>query len=461
MDDSRSREQSARMRGVLGTFASKGATVLYAGMEEKASFAQVLVQAGSPEGLPADVVEFCLFGDEGNWPTCGTNRNALLLATAGELFVMADDDTAYQSIASVEHDNNLALTSLNDLTDIRYFDDRAELSAAVHAADVGILSCHEKLLGRSVPGCLSGIGPDCTLEAVEIGPELAYRLRRTPAAVRATMSGYWGDSGMGSPNAAFELLGESRELAMRSKADYVRAKTSREVFRSVPRYTISGGSLFMTMSAGFDNRTLLPPFIPVGRGEDGLFSLTMQACVDGSLIGHLPLAVSHAPDELRRFPPGAFLDPTPRLAETVAAAMSSFTPAPGPRSVSSRLAAMGRHLMDLSSLSTSDFEDQLRTSWLSAAGRYIGFLEHLLDLYHGQPDYWAKDVLSFIEIFGDFVVNGSPAVPLELREGPVEQARESCRRLVGKFGELLYWWPVIDGAAKRLRDAGTQLVRRL
>jgi hypothetical protein len=41
----------------------------------------------------------------------------------------------------------------------------------------------------------------------------------------------------------------------------------------------------------------------------------------------------------------------------------------------------------------------------------------------------------------------------------VQQAKESCRRLVREFGELLQWWPVIYDAAKRLKADGIRLVR--
>ncbi len=462
VDDSRMEKQGEKMRGILGPFTSQGAKVFYAGMEEKAGYARALVRAGSPEGLPADVVEFCLFGDGGDWPTYGTNRNAALLATAGELFVMCDDDIVYESVTHMEPDNSLTLTSLNDPTVLQFFADRAELTAAVHTADAGVLSCHEKLLGRSIPGCLSSIGSQSALQLGRVGVESARKLFRRPAVVRATMSGYWGDSGMGSPHAALEFLGESRRLAMRSKAEYAKATKSREVFRSVPQYTISDGSLFMTMNAGYDNRVLLPPFLPLGRNEDGLFSMTMRGCVEGALLGHIPLAVHHSPDGVRRFRPNAFLDPTPGLADTIAASMASFSPFSGVRSAADRLTALGRHLMDLGSLETNDFEDQLRTSWLAAAGHSIGSLEHLLDVHKRQPEYWADDMQSLIENLKDFIVHRSPAIPLELCGGQsVEEAKESCKRLVRKFGELLYWWPVIHGAAKRLRDAGTRLARPL
>jgi len=98
--------------------------------------------------------------------------------------------------------------------------------------------------------------------------------------------------------------------------------------------------------------------------------------------------------------------------------------------------------------------------WVASASRYIGYLEYLLDLYHGEPEYWAEDVQLFIEGLTDFTVHQSAAAPRELLETQSpDQAVETCRGVVRRFGELLQWWPVMDGAARRLREAGVRLVR--
>ena len=458
IDGSKSEPQRAKARDLLTSLLSGSAKINYAGMEEKVRFKSELVRAGSAEGLPGDIVDFCLFGDEGFKQSFGANRNAILLATVGELVMMTDDDTVYQPVALGEPGKTLELTSLNDPTILQYFGDRRELLAKVHSADIDILSNHEKLLGRSISGCMSSLGTDCMLEVGRIGPDSARVLRRTSAVVSATMSGIWGDSGMGSPNAALELMGESRDLAIRSQEDYSQAKNSREVLRGVPRNTVSEGSLFMAVNSGLDNRALLPPFLPSGRNEDGIFAMALHVCSENALIGYLPFAILHSPDEVRRFPQGAFLDPAPRIADIIAATIRSFTPSPGHRSLAEDLSTLGKFFVDLGAQEMDDFEDQIRSVWLADVSRYFGFLEYLLDLHHGQPDFWAKDVLSLIENFKKFIMHRSAAAPRELLETQSpDQAMETCRRVVRKFGELLRWWPVIYGAAGKLREAGIRL----
>jgi hypothetical protein len=107
-----------------------------------------------------------------------------------------------------------------------------------------------------------------------------------------------------------------------------------------------------------------------------------------------------------------------------------------------------------------DFKEYVKSGWVAATSRYISYLEDLLDLYHGEPDYWAEDVLSLIEELTDFTLHQSAAAPRELRETQSpEQAMEICRRVVRKYGELLRWWPVVHGTAGALRAEGICLAR--
>ena len=462
LDDSRRKHQDTNLREILAPFTAGGTRVSCAGTEEKSKFADELVRTAKGDRLPQDVVAFALFGDEGFAQTYGANRNALLLNTAGELIVMTDDDTVCQPAAFAESEAALALSSVKDPAVTRFHADRRQLLTSVRAADVDILSWHEKVLGRSVAGCLSALGPDCTLDVECVTPETVHFFEKTSRVVKATASGHWGDAGMDSPYLLLELSGESRDLLTRSKEEYRQAKMSREIFRSVSRYTLSDNAVFMAINAGIDNRSLLPPFLPVGRNEDAIFAMTLHICVEDALIGHLPVAVLHSPMESRAYEPGNSPITAPRLAEIVSAIMSAFNPSPGRASVSERLSSLGKLFVDVGSMKIEDFREYVETVWVAATSRYVGYLEYLLNLYHGQPDYWAEDVQSFIERLIDFTVHHSPAAPRELLEmQSPDQAMETCRRIVRKYGELLQWWPVIDDAARRLREAGIRLAQSI
>ena len=460
VDDSRNGNQNAATAELLAPFAARGSRIFYAGMQEKLRFADELVRAAKGDGLPRDAVAFALFGDDVYTRTCGANRNTFLLAAPGELFVMADDDTLYQAAVLGEPDATLSLSSMRDPTDSRFYADRRELTAAVRAADIDILSCHEKLLGRSIAGCVAALGSGSALDVDMVDPESAHFFGSASRRVKSTASGLWGDSANEAPHMVLELAGESRELLMGSKDRYARAKESREVFRSVSRYTISRGAVFITMNTGIDNRSLLPPFLPVGRNNDGIFAMSLRACAQDAMIGHIPYAVLHSPLESRRYAQDAISIAAPRLSELVQTIARTFRPAPGRPGVTSRLSDFGKLFVDVGSLKMDDFKKYVQAIWVAGASRYIGILEQLLDLHHSRPDYWAHDVTSLIERLTDFTVHQCAAAPRELRERLTpDQAMETCRRMVRRYGEVLQWWPVMYSAAGRLKEAGIRLAR--
>ena len=427
LDDSRDRNQRTKLREVLRLFASRGTKVFAAGMEEKTRFADELIRAAKGDGLPQDPITFALFGDEAFAQTYGANRNSLLLAAPAELSVMTDDDIVCKAAVPGGSASELVLSSMRDPTVCRFYTDRSQLAESVRTTEIDILSCHEKLLGRPIAGCMSTLGSDSALDVERVGPELTSLFQRGSKVVKVTASGSWGDSGMDSPRMMLELGEESRDLLMRSEELYAQAKESREMFRCASSYTISKGVAFATMNVGLDNRLLLPPFLPVGRNEDGIFAMTLHLCVEDALVGHLPVAVFHSPLEPRRYEKGPIPNPAPRLAEVVSSIASTFTPSPGRTGVQERLSELAKLFLDVGSLKVEDFKRHVESTWVAESSRYASFLEYLLDLYHGQPEYWAEDVQSSIDRLMDFTVRGQTGGPAGATAEPF--LRSGCRDL--------------------------------
>jgi hypothetical protein len=460
LDDSRENVQGARLDEMLRPLAVGGTRIFRAGMEEKTWFIGEITSAARGDRLTREVAAFALFGDEGYPQTYGANRNALLLASPGELLIMVDDDIECRCVIPVEQARALVLGQMKSPTPCRFFTDRRHLVDSVHVTEVDILSSNEKMLGRTIAGCLAALGPDSVLDLDRVTPESAHFFGGASRVVRVTVSGSWGDSAMDTPLHVLGMTGESRNALMRSRERYEGAKESREVFRCVPGYTISDGARFVTMNAGVDNRSILPPFLPVGRNEDGVFALMLHLCDEDARVGHIPFAVLHSPMEPRRYEQGAVPIAAPRTADIVLAIMDTFNPLPGRTGVSERLRDLGRLFVDVGSLEINDFKEYIETIWVAAASRTIVYLEDLLRQHRSTPDYWAEDVLSSIEKIADFSVHGSPAAPRELlgKQTP-DQAIETCRRVMRRYGELLQWWPVIYNAARKLREDGIRFVR--
>ena len=69
--------------------------------------------------------------------------------------------------------------------------------------------------------------------------------------------------------------------------------------------------------------------------------MTLRVCAQEALIGHIPFAVLHSPQEARRYAADAVSIAAPRLAEIVPTIMNAFNPSPGHTSVSERLSDLG------------------------------------------------------------------------------------------------------------------------
>ena len=457
-------EKKARTRtcqALAELVVNKGMRILYAGEEEKREFADRVVQKARQEGLPREAVEFALFDPLGIGYTIGANCNSFLLGSVGELSLMIDDDVISRYSLAPKPAERLMLCSSPDPTQIRFFSNRADLLKAVEFTDLCILESHEQLLGHSLSECIRSVGGPGTVDCSGLSPDSVRILEAESGKVVVTMTGVCGDSGMGSPRMFVGLTGENREDLLTTDDQYRSAFVSREVLRAVTRPTVSHGGLLMTMNCGFDNRILLPPFFPVMRGSDGLFAQTLRACWPESAIGHLPIACFHDPQEPRFHVPEESRKSSIRMVDLLILLVQSFQPGRGCRAGEKRLKALGRYLIGLAEMSTSEFIEVLGTLWVAEMSRYIEYLEYLLALYDFQPEYWAEDVSAYIESIKRRIATNR-MIPDDLSghcdEGEVEKL---CQEFVASFGKLLYWWPTIWETATFLKSEGTMMLRLL
>jgi len=462
-DDSVEKKTRTRTYQALAELAvQKGVSFFYAGEEEKQQFADLIVQKARQEGLPREVVEFALFDPFGIDYTVGANCNSFLLGSVGELALMIDDDViSSYSIPPEPSAERLMLCSSSDPTEIRFFSNRADLIKAVEFTDLCIVGSHEQLLGRSLSECIRTAGGPGTVDCSGLSSDSVRILEAEAGRVVVTMTGVFGDSGMGSPRMFVGLTGENREDLLTTEDHYRSAFVSKEVLRAVTRPAVGHTGLLMTMNCGFDNRILLPPFFPVLRGSDGLFAQTLRACRLESMIGYLPIACFHDPQEQRYHNPEDSRNISIRMVDLLILLVQSFQPGGGSGAGEKRLKALGRYLIGLAEMSTSGFVEVLGALWVAEMSRYIQYLEYLLTLYDFQPEYWAEDVSEYIESIKRRITSNR-IIPDDLSghcdEGEVEKL---CQEFVASFGKLLYWWPTIWATARTLKSHGMGILRQL
>jgi FkbH-like protein len=456
VDDSPGADTREAARSAIASLAAaRGATVSYAGRDEKEAFVSALVA----RGLPASTVRFALLPESPRDTTVGANRNALLLHTVGSAILSVDDDTLCRIAAAPQPARGLRAIAGRDPADYWFFSDREAALRGADFVDRDLLAMHEELLGQEVPSVLSSHGAAC-----EGDPALLERLAARGGAVRMTFNGFVGDCGWGAPFGHWfapmgylAMEGASRRRLTASETAYQDAVTSRQVLRVVDRPHLGDASFSMTMFAGLDNRGLLPPFCPVGRGEDLVFGALLTACLPDDVTGHLPWALVHAPIESRRFWTGEMsrtassVDASRILIECIRSAARDE----GARSPEARMRALGAHLKGLGALPRGDFEAHVRER-LSVSNQAL--VDRLGVGLSSAPPWWVDDVERYLAELAKASKRDDYPVALDLSRGrTADEARTAMQELARRFGELLVSWPDLVACARELRERGAGL----
>jgi hypothetical protein len=118
--------------------------------------------------------------------------------------------------------------------------------------------------------------------------------------------------------------------------------------------------------------------------------------------------------------------------------------------------------MRIGGLTDTQYSGFFKELWLADISRNIQHLEELLDTYESSPSFWAADVLKRIEAYQDLALLEDLDIPYELRSGrSPNEARALTRKLFHRFGQLLYWWPVLVEAAREIRESGMSFMTEL
>jgi hypothetical protein len=456
IDDGISREERAVTRdALLALVQESGAEIRYADRQRRQSFAGELA---AEAGVPADVVRFALLGDAAAAITTGAARNSLLIDTAGDLFLMVDDDSVCRVAPCPQAETGLALDARANPTELWFYAGRDAMLRDTRFEELDPLALHETILGRAVADCLPPAGRAADLGLTYASAEFAQRLWSHGGRVMATSAGVIGDSGMGS-TAYLAVSPESQRRLARSEQDYLAAVGNRQILRAPPRTTITRGTFCAGASLGLDNRVVLPPFIPVQRNSDGLFARTLQRCFRDGYKGYLPWAVLHDPLPPRtQSPEGAEADATRiRLTHILRALIvpPAFTHSGDPVV---DLQRVGEELVEIASQRAEDFQHTVKPLVVKSAAAYLAGIEQATKAAPG-PDFYVRRQKDHWKRLSEALATEEYFVPRDLGDGPAEEIQQTAQRMVRQFGEVLRSWPAVVEAARTLRRRGRRLAR--
>jgi hypothetical protein len=361
-------------------------------------------------------VDFALYGDSrlsdvGIIDT-GSNRNALLLALVGQRFLSIDDDVCgYASMSDGALGEVTIDPSLRHQREV-FFKTRSECDGFVDYSRpesfVDFLTAHQDLLGRDTSHGLVAI----------------------------TRSGIHGDSGNSSPR---NIL-----LSRIDDADvYAAATRNRLLLQYVTIPIALPAPYFISMASGFDNTRILPPFMPLGRNQDGLFARVLRKVLPNSLIGFVPWVVRHDPSPTREYPMGEASVMRFRINEMVGAIVDDFKPTGAPE-----YEALADHLERYSSQDAGAFLASVRALCAPRLAAYVRHMRNLMAVQSNQIPAWRSDVSALCEYIEKDMASDDFCVPAEFlgRLGREDAVGES-RRLVASYANLLRHWPAIRKAA--------------
>lgn len=467
-----------RDRGVAAELAAElaagsGPAVAYAGREERQRFADALAAAG----IDRRAVDIALGVGAHDHPVApGVARNALLLHTAGQTCFAAGGDTVARLAGPAGFPDVLGLSNRDPASLWVYPDHDAALAGAafLDPDQIDLLACHELLLGKDLGTCMAvfdstgdatghdGSGPGGPALAIDGMRPPFYRRLCHGGRVAVTVLGLIGDHDQDSNHAY--LLQEAGALAhlLRGPAPYPVLRDARSIHRLVPHLTLSSNPAFSATAAAYDNRELLPPFLPAGRGDDMVFGLALRACLPRDVIGHLPWAICHEPTARAPFTADDLVQGplALTLARAAALAMGTLDLLPAAGEPADRMRHLGAHLEQVGQLSLADFEHLLHAAHLRRLGSHISACEQRLGENGAASDEWAEDMEQTIEALR--AACAEPRLPAAADLAPrlgEERAREALRAHIRDYGLLLQVWPDMLQAARDLRHGGHPLAR--
>lgn len=454
IDDSRTETVQARNRASTAAFAEYSSTpVRYMGAVEQGEFMQQLIRQ-----LPALEPTIRFLIDRDRWEpywTSGLARTVALLLSAGRRLLVLDDDILCEVFDPPERVRGASFADNN--RDARFFADNESWQSYKATTGTDPLLRHLSCLGSRLSDALATLGVDQLGMDDLHGAELGFMESLQPdAAVLVTECGAFGDPGTARIDWLTGLGGKSLEALLASDNSVDLALNKRNCWIGRHQAQVQAHAN-MSQMTGLDNRKLLPPYIPIMRGEDRLFGHMVRFLHPGSVSIDQAWAVPHLPIPERTWGSDSgrynVAHPFPEFSMSLVLEHMHECHSSNPLQ---RMAHMARLYEDLSRMDHATLSRHYQDRRLASQAEDYCHLTRVRETYPDAPAAWQE-----------FLQDGLKRLGRELLEAPAEPALSGYPpELEGQelsawwqtfwiqFAQALQSWPAIRLAARQLVDEG-------
>ena len=294
IDDSRDARSVAHNRHIIAASMKANFPCIYHfDLNSKRDFVQALKD--QTPNLSGEL-EWLLTRDPwGSLPTFGVARNIALLLSVGKKALMIDDDVILNALAPPVPSANLRFGTPNEREAV-FYNSEIELSKHALLLEASPLIKMREPLGHTLSRLLSSnlAGPQ---DLAGMDGEQT-KLLSGDSSVLMTQCGSWGDPGTSDSRWIFHLPSSSLHKLLSETSDIESLVGSRQSWHGYRGPFISAfGSI--SQLTGLDHQTILPPYLPAGRGEDILFGIMLNRLHPRGIVFNAPWAIHHAPLDLR------------------------------------------------------------------------------------------------------------------------------------------------------------------
>jgi hypothetical protein len=421
------------------------APIRYAGAAERADFSRRLLEKAKAAGLPVDAIRFGIQGAASDAGAAyGAVRNSALLMArtafsdgeaGGALHTLfSDDDLYYRLYAPQEAVWEGGVFLLAHDQEFQFVEDGAALETFAQAVERDLPARMLELLDTP-PAALIGDVHDAVYDAIHAGydaaglpPAMARSMEEGGAAVAAISAGYAGARWYGSPYTPALVRAQNGDAAFyHDEATYRRVMRNGLNLTSSPRVIIHNGANLLSGVLALNARVPLPPFFPVGRGEDALFAAIMRLATPDCFQATLPAALYHDPAEKPPLTGADFAGAPPESCD-LARAVLLFDVSRYPLAARGAAAfdELARRFRERAALPPADFTEYLAALVRDSLRARADQCERLLDLFGGEPAWWASDIRAYMSSL--IAIADQPRVPPDFQAA------------LGLYGDLLSCW---------------------